>query len=229
MKHPLLLILCSVAFISTSFAQTQDDTTRFVTDKMFELAWENYPQNRIKEQQAAVAAYDVRLAKLAWTKDVSAQFNLNEANINPNATQGVNIFYPKYVFGLRVNLGTFVLTPLETKKARQEHGVALSEVELQRVLIRNEVAKRVYAYKLAKYVLKIRTQGVEESSTSQNIIKQKFQKNEVTFEQYNTAALSHLSLLESRFEAETTYYTTKNDLETLIGVRLETIKLPASF
>ncbi|MBC7387948.1 MAG: TolC family protein [Opitutaceae bacterium] len=229
MKQIIFLILFSTAISATSFAQTQDDTTRFVTDKMFELAWENYPQNRIKEQQSAVAAYDIKLAKWSWTKDLSAQFNLNEANINPNATQGVNIFYPKYVFGLRLNLGTFVLTPLETKKARQEYAITKSEIDLQRVMIRNEVAKRVYAYKLAKYVLKIRTQAVEESGTSQNIIKQKFQKNEIAFEQYNTAALSHLSLLESRFEAETNYYTTKNDLETLIGVRLETLKLPPSF
>ncbi len=226
MKQKIFLILISTTMSLSSLAQTQDDTTRFVTDKMFELAWENYPQNRIKEQQSAVAAYDVKLARWSWAKDLGAQFNLNEANINPGVT---NNFYPKYQFGLRFNLGTFVLTPMETKKAKEEYGITRSEIELQRVMIRNEVAKRVYAYKLAKYVLKIRTQAVEESGTSQNIIKQKFQKNEIPFEQYNTAALSHLTLLESRFEAETNYYTTKNDLETLIGVRLETLKLPPSF
>ena len=227
MKNRILPVIFSLAIAFHLSAQTQDDTTRFVTDKMFELAWENYPMNRIKEQQAAVVAYDVKLAKWSWTKDLGAQFNINEGNISPNAP--ANIFYPRYQFGIRVNLGTFVLTPTETKKARQEYSVARSEIELQRVLIRNEVAKRVYAYKLAKYVLKVRTQAVEESGTSQNIVKQKFQKNEITFEAYNQSNLSHLTLLESRFEAETNYYTTKNDLETLIGVRLESLKLPDSF
>jgi len=228
MKVRLLQIFSFFVVLSAT-AQTQDDTTRFVTDKMFEMAWENYPQNRIKEQQAKVAAYDIKLAKWSWSKDLTAQFNLNEANINPASTGEANIFYPKYQVGLRIPLSTFVLTPLEVKKAKQEYAITLSEVELQKVMIRNEVAKRVYAYKLSKYVLKIRTQAVEESRTSQNIIQQKFQKNEIAFEQYNQFTLSHLTLLESKFEAETNYYTSKNDLETIIGSRLENIKLPPSF
>ena len=222
-----LLLLISILFTFTSFAQTLDDTTNFVTDKMFELAWENYPMNRIKEQQVGVKEYDVRIAKWSWTKDLSAQFNINEGNISPSAPP--NLFYPKYQFGMRLALSTFVLSPLEHKKAKQEHLISKSEVELQRVLIKNEVAKRVYAYKLAKYILKIRTQAVEESNTSQNFVKQKFQNNEIPFEQYNQATLNHLTLQESRFEAESAYYTAKNDLETLIGVKLETLKLPAGF
>ena len=147
-----------------------DAPASFVTDKMFELAWENYPMNRIKEFEATRSLYKLKETKWSWTNDLHGQFNLNEANINPNATNGVNIFYPKYVFGVRFSLGTFITTPLKVKQAKEDYHIALSEVELQRIQIRNEVAKRVYAYKTAKYLLKINTQALEESSTIQNII-----------------------------------------------------------
>jgi outer membrane protein TolC len=229
MKNSLLILLSFYLLPLKGNAQLVDDTASFVIETLFELAWENYPQNKVKELQAVKAHYHLNHTKLSWTKDVVAQFNLNEANIDPSSTAGVNIFYPKYVVGLRLNLGTFVLTPLEAKQAKQDLNIAVQEIDLQKTLIKNEVAKRVHAYRLSKMLLKVRTQANEESSTMMNIVKQKFQRNEIGFEEYNKANIENLKLLEGKLNIESAYYVAKTDLETLIGVKLETVKLPAGF
>jgi len=205
------------------------DSTNLLVDKLFDLAWVNYPQNRVKEHQAQKAFYSMKSSQYNWTESVIAQFNLNEANINPQATGAVNVFYPRYLVGLRLNLGTFVTNPMEAKRAREEYKASLSETDLQKVLLRNELAKKVEAYRLAKKILKLKTQALEESSTLQQVLKQKFQKSEISFEEYNNARISHLQQTENKLTAESEFNVSKIDLETLIGVKIESVRFPSNF
>jgi outer membrane protein TolC len=237
-NHSIKLLTFGFVYclLSNIYAQTaiyrpipEADSTSLVVDKLFDLAWANYPQNRVKEHQAQKAYYNMKSSQFAWTESVIAQFNLNEANINPQATGAVNVFYPRYLVGLRLNLGTFVTNPIEAKRAREEYQASLSETDLQKVLLRNEIAKKLEAFKLAKKILKIKTQALEESSTLQQVIKQKFQKSEISFEEYNNSRLSHLQQTENKLTAESEFNVTKIDLETLIGVKIETIRFPSNF
>lgn len=226
----LLLIASLFAFaheVSAQFAMV--DSTTILTDRLYELAWENYPSNRMKEHNASKAYYNFKHAQWSWTDDLIAQFNLNEANIDPSSTGASNPFFPKYIFGLRISLGSFVLTPLEAKRAKEEYNVALSDVDLQRILIRNEVVKRIQAYKLSKNMLRVKTQVLDESQTLLKVIKQKFQNNEIPFDEYNKASMSNLQVMEAKYTAEAEYVVAKSELETLVGAKLETLKLPANF
>jgi hypothetical protein len=75
----------------------------------------------------------------------------------------------------------------------------------------------------------LKTHAWEESLTLQQVIKQKFQKNEITLEEYNSATIAHLGLTESKLTAESDFNQSKIDLETLIGVKMESVKLPSQF
>lgn len=229
----LFVILFFLAFFQGIKAKAQIvllDSSDVIIDSLYAYAWEYYPKNAIVEYQASKAYYGMKVAKYAWTQDLIAQFNLNEANINPGSTNGQNIYYPRYLVGLRLDLGTFVVKPLEAKKAKQEYNAAMWQVELQKSDLRNELIRRVQLYKLAKSLLKVKTQALEESNTLQIVIRQRFQRNEISIEEYNRANISNLRFLEEKYTAEAQYNLSKADLETMVTRPLETLKfLPKDF
>ncbi|MFQ3576672.1 MAG: TolC family protein [Cytophagales bacterium] len=205
------------------------DSTEFVMNLFFELAWQNYPLNSVKKHNETKAYYIMKHTQFAWTDDIISQFNLNEANIDPAATGGINLFYPRYLFGVRFTLGTPILRPLAAKRAKEEYKAAMAETDLQKSLLRSEVARRAEQYRLAKRLLKIKTQAYEESNTMLILAKKKFQKNEITYEEYNQFNLSNLTMLENMYAAEAQHIITKTELEVLIGAKLEDLHLPSGY
>lgn len=206
------------------------DSSSLVIDSLYAIVWEHYPQNAIVEYQASQSFYGMRAAQFAFTKDIGAQFNINEFQLNPSAGGGNNLFFPRYNFGVRIDLGTFFVRPYEAKKARQEYNAAMWKVELQKSDIRSLIIQKVQLYKLAKNILRIKTQALEESNTLQIVIRQRFQRNEITIEEYNNSNIANLTFLQERYAAETQLHLAKNDLETLTGRKLETLKfLPKDF
>lgn len=205
------------------------DSTEYVMNLFYELAWQNYPLNSVKQHNETKAYYNMKHTQFAWTDDIISQFNLNEANINPAATGGINLFYPRYLFGVRLTLGTPILRPLAAKRAKEEYKAAMAETDLQKALLRSEVARRAEQYRLAKRLLKIKTQAFEESSSMLILAKKRFQKNEISYEEYNRFNLANFSMMESMYAAEAQHNITKTELEVLIGAKLEDLHLPSGY
>lgn len=235
MNHKLFVFFASIiCFFTRHTSQAQlasADSSSLIIDSLYAIVWEHYPQNAIVEYQASQSFYGMRAAQFAFTRDIGAQFNLNEFQLNPSAAGGGNnLFFPRYNFGVRIDLGTFFVRPYEAKKARQEYNAAMWKVELQKSDIRSLIIQKVQMYKLAKNILRIKTQALEESNSLQIVIRQRFQRNEVTIEEYNNANIANLTFLQERYAAETQLHLAKNDLETLTGRKLETLKfLPKDF
>lgn len=225
----ILSAFCTKAQNNIQRNASEIDSTSIVVEKLFELAWAHYPQNRVKEHQAKQAYYSMKNTQFSWTESLVGQFNLNEANINPFSNGNSNVFYPRYLVGLRLSLSTFVKDPIEMKKAKEQYKASLSETDLQKVLLKGEIARKLESYRLSKKIVMLKTHAWEESLTLQQVIKQKFQKNEITLEEYNSATIAHLGLTESKLTAESDFNQSKIDLETLIGVKMESLKLPSQF
>ena len=147
-KHILFAFLLFWLCQSRSYAQLGLDTSTAIIDSLYEYAWEHYPENAVVEYQASKAFYSMRSTQYAWTKDIGAQFNINEFQINPSANTTGNLFFPKYNFGLRLDLGLVFQRPYENKKARQEYNAAMWQVEQQKSDIRQQIVLRVQMYKL---------------------------------------------------------------------------------
>src|SRR5690606_22628995 len=88
-------------------------TTVSFDEKLVQLAWRNNPSNRIVEENIRIAQKEKAIASWSWLDNIYAVGNLNEFTL-----EGTNlerqIFYPRYNFGVRLSLGTFVKTPLES-------------------------------------------------------------------------------------------------------------------
>src|SRR6478752_5118795 len=99
-RSVITLILLSLTFVFAQNARLDS-----LENIMVDLALANYPAFKVNELRVRSAKKDIAISKSVWGENVVAQYNLNEANINPAATQGTssaNTFYPKYLVGLRL-------------------------------------------------------------------------------------------------------------------------------
>ena len=145
-KYLLLVFLFNPAFL---WAQKNDikssyleSTTQNVIDELVTAAWENYPENKKYDHQVKIAEKNVIRAGYSWLDNIYGTGNLNEFTLNPPSDFQGNLFFPRYNFGVRINLGTFVTVPAEKKIAKEELRIAELNRKQQKIMIRAEVLRR---------------------------------------------------------------------------------------
>lgn len=215
-RNIITLILLSLTVV---FGQmTKLDS---LESKMVDLAMANYPAFKVNELKVKSAKKDIGISKAVWGENLVAQYNLNEANINPAATQGtsaVNSFYPKYLVGLRLTLGMFFKNPMNTQKAKFDYQIAQLEREQQKLLLKNEVKRRFRIYSAKKENFILRKQLTDEAKSQLNVATKRYNNKEITYDEYFRQSTNYLSLRESLNLAESEVYVSKYDLEELVGV-----------
>lgn len=120
--------------------------------KVVQLAVQNNRTIEINKLKESSAHKDVQLAKSNWGDVLVGQYNLNEANINPSSTNGMNIYYPKYLVGLRVSLSTFLKNPITVKKSKIEEEIVQHTSEMETIALEHEVKRRYRLYVAKKKI-----------------------------------------------------------------------------
>lgn len=228
----LILLLMSIG--SFAYAQKVDYDRiippSYLTDlafpeKLVFLAWQNHPVNQALHHEHKIAEKNKQKANWAWLDIFTASYNLNEFTINPTEeTRDRALFYPRYNFGARLDLGKFVSVPADIKIAKEEIGIANAALNHQRVSLRALVLRTYQTYLLAKETLELQTVSTEEAFSHFSLSEQRFKNGEITLEQYNTALSNYNAGRRNRLEAEAKYNIEKIDLEELIGIPLEDVK-----
>src|SRR6267142_2066693 len=112
----LLRILTFLALPMTVPAQSIDYNKIVLPDRivpnsfeerLVQLAWKNHPSNRVVDQNVEIAHKEKVVARWQWLDNIYANGNLNEYTLHPNPG-AINVYYPRYNFGVRVTLGNFV-------------------------------------------------------------------------------------------------------------------------
>jgi hypothetical protein len=192
-----------------------------------DMAMGNMPNGKVAKLKTLVAKKDVELARWSWTESLVAQFNLNESNIKtPFFSNGVtNIYYPRYLFGLRVSVGTFVLTPLETKKANELYKISMIEQDYQNSTVVTEVTKRYQAYILKQKNLILRLNAETKINSLYNALKSSPQNKDYNYLEKEVQIFNtYTQVQEARNIAEAEVRVAKAELEQVIGSKLEDIK-----
>ncbi|HTF81964.1 MAG TPA: TolC family protein [Cytophagales bacterium] len=213
----IILMLCT----AVSYTYSQSDKLDSLESKLVDLALANYPTYKVSELRVKSVHKDIGIARSAWGENFIAQLNLTEAHIDPSSTAGTSgatAFYPRYLVGMRVTLGTFFKTPLTIKKAKFEHEIALKEMEQQKILIKHEVKRRFRIYIAKRENLLLRKQLTDEAKSQLNIVTKRYNNKEVPYEEYFQQSTNYLTLQESLNIAESEVYVSKYDLEELVGV-----------
>ena len=194
-------------------------------EKLVQLAWRNNPENEVFRRNIAVAQYQVRKSTFSWADIFHVQGNLNEFNLNPARDYyGRATFFPKYNVGASISLGMFASIPYTTKQEKQRVIIAQSQLDAQKLEIRNQVLKAYNEFLMREKVYKIQTRLLSDVENTHKLIEQKFRNGEVTFEAYSASQSSYNSATISLLQAERDFKNSKLDVEKLIGMKLEDVR-----
>lgn len=193
-------------------------------DRLVQLAWKNHPSNKIVLQNVEIAKKEKKLSQWKWLDDIYANGNLNEYTINPSPIAPSNVFFPRYNFGIRVSLGTFVSTPLHSKIGSDKIVNSENEVNERKLIVREEVLANFEKMKQFYKFLKLREQIKEDFLTMYKDSEKKFSTGEIDIEKYRSAVQAYYGQAEKVVEAQANFNNSKITLEALIGINLSEIE-----
>lgn len=193
-------------------------------ERLVQLAWKNHPSNIIASQNVQIAGKEKKLAQWKWLDDIYANGNLNEYTINPAPDAPSNVFFPRYNFGIRISLGTFVTTPLHSKIASDQVVNSENQVNERKLIVREEILSNVEKMKQYYKFMKLREQIKEDFLVMYKDSEKKFSTGEIDIEKYRMAVQGYYGQAEKVVEAQANFYNSKITLEALVGIDLTDIE-----
>lgn len=186
------------------------------------LVWEKYPATAALRYAVDQEDENITQARWDWLNDLSASFNLNEGNLNPDATElNSNLFFPRYNFRFSLSVGTFINTPSKIRKAKLGREIAEEMVDEQQLALRREVLSRYYTYLYNIDLLKLKMQAYQDVYSSYSSATQSFTQGEISLDEYNKALKAKNEAQEERLQAERTLLLSKLALEELLGMTVQ--------
>jgi outer membrane protein TolC len=230
-KRAILLYIVSMLAITPSIklhAQESvlSDVSYLYLNKLIATAKENHPRIKVFETQVSVAKNDLSGTKASWLEPFSFQY-VTRSNDQPNTTP-VNIttadVLTGYQFGVAINPGSLLQKPTQVKKARAQVRMAELNQEEYNLTLEAEVKRRYFLYLQYKASLMPATNAYLDAQNIFNSLKLKYQRSEITFEEYNNASTAFNQSTQAKIQIEVSLLTAKSDLEELTVKKLEEIK-----
>lgn len=194
-------------------------------ENLVQIAWRNHPTNEVFRREVNVASSAVKQSAAQWLDIFSFMGNLNEFTISPEtAPYGRAAFYPRYNISARFSLGQFLSIPATNRINRERVVIAQSNVNAQKLVVRNTVLKAYNEYQLREKIYKVQSQLLLDNETAHKLIEQRFKNGETNFETYSVSLTNYSNMTVGQLEAERNYRNAKLDLEQLIGMRLEDVR-----
>lgn len=202
------------------------DVSYLYLNKLIATAKANHPRIKVFETQVSVAKNDLSGTKASWLEPFSFQY-VTRSNDQPNTTP-VNIttadVLTGYQFGVAINPGSLLQKPTQVKKARAQVRMAELNQEEYNLTLEAEVKRRYFLYLQYKASLMPATNAYLDAQNIFNSLKLKYQRSEITFEEYNNASTAFNQAAQAKIQIEVSLLTAKSDLEELTVKKLEEIK-----
>ncbi len=227
-----MLITTVVCFIVSDLYSQQARTLNAVSfnpyvdstaEALVQLAMNN-PQIKLSESQAKAQQYVYAHSKTIWLNSVTLAGNLNEYSIkefnNSNLYNGASL-YPRYNIGVLLPLGIFVNNSKQSKAEYYRYQAAENDVEAQKLAIRKSVLLAYEDYQMNKQLLSFQQQVVLDARVLYSKTEERYQKGEVTLENYIFAGRSKNTEEVRLVNTQRDLANAETQLEALIGMRLD--------
>lgn len=222
-----LLILLMVFFGFCINVNAQEDIVNQINtpllDKYVALAKEYYPRRKIYQSTAESAKAKIAVASANYLESITATYLYR-----PNNGAAVDASNPYVVNGFQlgayVNLGMILRTPSLVKQAKAEHKAASYQVAEYDVILASEVRQKYYELLQQQNELKVKTIMYNDNKTASDGLRYKFEKGEVSLDDYTKAKTLTSHANSEKFLAELNILKAKDALEALIGMKLEEVK-----
>lgn len=206
--------------------QPVDAKARDIAEYMVQLAWLNSPEGRIAEQELLNSRSENKNTRKEWMRDVNASFNINESNLKGADTLG-NVFFPRYNFGLTLNLYNILSQKEKNNIGKRRMDIAEERIHQRKREIRADALTAWANFRLAREIFKERSTVELDLNNNFIIIQQLYKSDEATLEQYTTTSATYYEAREARIRAQTEVEIAKFKLEEIIGLRWEQVQHPA--
>lgn len=198
-----------------------DQVDQSFLDTLISLAKKHYPKVKFFEARSNSYKSALQTEKLGWLQPLTFSY-VYQPN---NAVSAVNpVFLSGYQFGMFINIGSLIQRPSVIKKAREELKAAESEQAEYDILIATEVKKRYYDYLLQLNMLRVLTKNLLDAQAMLSDIGSRYQKSEISFEEYSKALLLVNVNTQSKLEKESNLLIARSALEELTGIKPEELK-----
>lgn len=224
-KTVLILSLLILAIIPSLRAQEtlMDEINYNQLQKYIEMAKEYYPQRQILAEQEKIAKNEVSAANVSFLDPFSASYFYR-----PDEQDAINpqnpYLYNGFQLSATINLGDFLQKPFQSKSAKSNLKIAQLEREIYDTELEKEVKNRYYDYIFQVKALKVQTIAAQDATGTFQTLTNRFEKGEVTLEEYNEARAAIAVANTSKIETEKSYLQAKDNLEEIIGVKLSDVK-----
>jgi len=111
------------------------------------------------------------------------------------------------------------------KDAKTKEKVKLAQYDLDeyQLTLETEVKKRYFTYIQSLTNLRLQTKMTSDALNVSRDIKTRYEKSEITFEQYSMSQMSYSGALQSKIAAESNFLIAKSSLEELLTKKIEEI------
>lgn len=224
-KTLLILMLLTVALVPSLRAQEtlMDEINYNQLQKFIEMAKEYYPQRQILAEQEKIAKNDLSAANISFLDPFSASYFYR-----PDEQDAINpqnpYLYNGFQLSATINLGDFLQKPFQSKSAKSNLKIAQLERQIYDTELEKEVKNRYYDYIFQVKALKVQTIAAQDATGTFQTLTNRFEKGEVTLEEYNEARAAIAVANTSKIETEKSYLQAKDNLEEIIGVKLSDVK-----
>lgn len=192
-------------------------------EKFIQMAKEYYPQRKILNEQESQAKNTLTMANISYLDLFSANYYYR-----PDEKEALNAMNPYitngFQFGVTLNLGTYLQKPFQAKSAKSDVRIAQLEKQILDTQLEKEVKNRYYSYIQQLRELKLKTIEAQDINGTFQSITNRFEKGEITIEEYNAARAAVSTVASTKMQTELDYLRAKDDLEEIIGMKLSDIK-----
>jgi len=224
-KLLLMIIMVSTCGITSSFAQETilSEINYNELEKYIQMAKDYYPQRQIVREQEKIAKNNHTMSQISYLDIFSANYYYR-----PDEREALNSLNPYVTNGFQasvgINLGSYLQKPFQTKSAKSSLKIARLEMEIMDTELEKEVKNRYYNYVQQLKELMLKTKDAQDINGTLQSITNRFEKGEITIEEYNTARSAVSSVASTKMQTELNYLRAKDDLEEIIGAKLADIK-----
>ncbi len=222
-----LLLFCFIVKSHRVVAQESilSEVSYLYMEKLVAVAKANYPKIKALSSEINMAKSSVSAAKISWLDPFSLQYvaRSNDANINSVNLTTADLL-TGYQFGVNFSPGVLFSKPSQVKKAKEQVKIAQANEEEYFIQLATQVKTRYVLYMQYQKSLVPINDAYLTAQSNLELIKNKYQKGESSFLDYNDASQSLNQAFQSKMQIEASYLNSKISLEELTVVRLEEIK-----
>lgn len=216
------LVLCFVVFIAGAQESIIAEIDHTKVERIVALAMEHNAQRKILEVTERSAKTNVTMSSLSFLNGVNASYFYRQpgravvSDLDPYLLNGFQL-------GVGISLASLISTPAQIRQSKRQLEIAQLQTDDFDRSLTNEVKAKYYNYILVSNELKNRTIEVQDVRAQFERIQSSFELGESDFDTY-AAARSSLTMANSALiNTEVGFLIAKDELESLIGVPLESV------